>query len=106
MRVDQRNSVIIRLQNAASMRQYSAGARGMERSALDAAISFLNFLSSADDALAVLSPKRTAWFRATFGEPTPIQIGSFPIVGRGHSVVLSAPTGTGKTLAAVLPLLD
>jgi ATP-dependent Lhr-like helicase len=78
----------------------------LEFSALDAALSFLNFLAPADDALANLSPATAAWFRAAFGAPTAIQRGAFPIVASGKSSLLSAPTGTGKTLAAFLPLLE
>src|SRR6266404_6043919 len=78
----------------------------MELLALDAAISFLSFLPPAEDALANLSSKSAAWFRAAIGEPTAIQVGSCAIVARGQSILLSAPTGTGKTLAAFLPLLD
>src|SRR5436190_17362766 len=78
----------------------------MESPALDAAISFLSFLPPAEVALASLSPKAVAWFRNAIGEPTAIQVGSFSSVARGQSILLSAPTGTGKTLAAFLPLLD
>jgi ATP-dependent helicase Lhr and Lhr-like helicase len=46
-----------------------------------------------------------AWFTKTYGDPTPIQRLGWPIVERGDNVLLSAPTGTGKTLAAFLPLL-
>src|SRR5262249_41185107 len=56
--------------------------------------------------LATLSPQSAAWFRAAIGEPTAIQRGAFLTLARGHSALLSAPTGTGKTLAAFLPLLD
>ncbi len=73
---------------------------------MDAAISFLNYLPPAEDALANLSPAAAAWFRANVGEPTAIQRGAFAIVARGQSALLSAPTGTGKTLAGFLPLVD
>src|SRR5437016_4932083 len=78
----------------------------MELSALDAAISFLSFLPPSEAALASLSPKVVAWLRAAYGEPTAIQRGSFGIVAHGQSALLLAATGTGKTLAAFLPLLD
>lgn len=73
---------------------------------MDAEIRFTRFLPSADEALASLAPATAAWFRTTYGEPTAIQRGAFPLVARGESVLLSAPTGTGKTLAALLPLLQ
>ena len=70
------------------------------------AISYLSFLPPAEDALANLSPATAAWFRANVGGPTAIQRGAIASVSRGQSALLSAPTGTGKTLAAFLPLID
>jgi ATP-dependent Lhr-like helicase len=45
------------------------------------------------------------WFRQRFAAPTPIQRRAWPAVVSGSHVLISAPTGTGKTLAALLPLL-
>jgi ATP-dependent Lhr-like helicase len=45
------------------------------------------------------------WFRRRFGEPTEIQRRAWPLIAVGGHVLLSAPTGTGKTLAAFLPPL-
>ncbi len=45
------------------------------------------------------------WFHRSFGEPTEIQRQAWPLIAAGGHVLLSAPTGTGKTLAAFLPLL-
>ena len=41
-----------------------------------------------------------------FVTPTPIQVESFPVVMSGKNVVGIAQTGTGKTLAYMLPLLQ
>jgi superfamily II DNA/RNA helicase len=41
-----------------------------------------------------------------FDQPTPIQARAVPLLLEGHSVVGVAQTGTGKTLAFVLPILD
>ena len=40
-----------------------------------------------------------------FVEPTPIQVQAFPVVLSGRDVVGIAQTGTGKTLAYILPIL-
>lgn len=45
------------------------------------------------------------WFRKRFGAPTPVQRLAWPAVERGEHVLVSAATGTGKTLAAFLPIL-
>jgi ATP-dependent Lhr-like helicase len=46
------------------------------------------------------------WFRQRFGVPTEVQRLAWPLVAAGQNVLISAPTGTGKTLAAFLPILD
>jgi ATP-dependent Lhr-like helicase len=45
------------------------------------------------------------WFRRRFGEPTEIQRAAWSVLPSGRHLLLSAPTGTGKTLAAFLPVL-
>ena len=47
------------------------------------------------------------WFAATFpGGPTPAQRLAWPAIAGGDNVLLVSPTGTGKTLAAFLAILD
>ena len=47
------------------------------------------------------------WFTATFpGGPTPAQERAWPVVTSGGHLLLVSPTGTGKTLAAFLAILD
>jgi len=41
-----------------------------------------------------------------FVEPTPVQVHSIPQQLAGHDLVITAQTGTGKTLAFLLPMLD
>src|SRR3989337_1410881 len=44
--------------------------------------------------------------KEAFREASPIQELAIPAILRGENVLLIAPTGTGKTLAAILPVLD
>ena len=51
--------------------------------------------------------KETAdWFIKTLGKPTPVQEESWPVIAAGHHALISAPTGTGKTLSAFFVFLD
>ncbi|MCL2512631.1 MAG: DEAD/DEAH box helicase [Oscillospiraceae bacterium] len=46
------------------------------------------------------------WFEAALGAPTPVQAGAWPVIAAGGHTLLSAPTGTGKTLSAFLVFID
>ena len=58
------------------------------------------------DALACFHPVTAAWFRAVFEAPTAPQQQGWPVIARGESTLILAPTGTGKTLTAFLWCLD
>ncbi len=47
-----------------------------------------------------------SWFRSALGEPTPVQQEAWQGIAAGRHVLVSAPTGTGKTLSAFLVFLD
>ncbi len=57
-------------------------------------------------ALAAFHPRVGAWFEGRFPAPTPVQELAWPRIARGAHVLATAPTGTGKTLAAFLHALD
>ena len=54
----------------------------------------------------MLSEKLDALFKSRFPSYTPIQEKAFPVIASGRDALLIAPTGSGKTEAAFLPLLD
>jgi ATP-dependent Lhr-like helicase len=51
-------------------------------------------------------PTIQRWFALRFGEPTEPQRHGWPHIRGGNHTLISAPTGTGKTLAAYLSAID
>jgi ATP-dependent helicase Lhr and Lhr-like helicase len=63
--------------------------------------------TGSSDARDVLSIPVRAWFQKTFPEgPTPAQQLAWPAIAAATNLLLISPTGTGKTLAAFLAILD
>ncbi|HAZ63203.1 MAG TPA: ATP-dependent helicase, partial [Armatimonadetes bacterium] len=56
--------------------------------------------------LALFDPLVADWFVEAVGQPTAIQTLAWPVIARGEHVLLSAPTGSGKTLTAFLFALE
>src|SRR5260221_10629511 len=56
--------------------------------------------------LSLSSALKTNLARNGFVEPTPVQAQAIPAALAGRDVVATAQTGTGKTLAFVLPMLE
>jgi len=48
----------------------------------------------------------TDWFRRVYATPTPAQAEAWPAIQGGKNVLVLSPTGTGKTLAAFLAILN
>jgi len=46
------------------------------------------------------------WFNSALGNPTDVQLEAWPAIASGQHVLVSAPTGTGKTLSAFLVFID
>jgi len=59
-----------------------------------------------DRSFEALTPQvRTLLAEGGITEPTPPQAQAWPLIARGEDVLIVAPTGSGKTEAALLPLL-
>jgi ATP-dependent RNA helicase RhlE len=58
------------------------------------------------DMLGLAPTLNSALVRAGFTQPTPIQTQAIPLAMEGHDILGLAQTGTGKTLAFGLPLID
>jgi ATP-dependent Lhr-like helicase len=57
-------------------------------------------------ALAGFHPGVRAWFESTYDAPTDVQSRSWPRIMAGAHALITAPTGSGKTLTAFLAALD
>ncbi len=55
-----------------------------------------------EGALSLFHPLIASWFLSSVGTPTEVQERAWPEIARGAHVLVSAPTGTGKTLTAFL----
>ena len=62
--------------------------------------------TNSDDPFACFHPVTAGWFKAVFDAPTAPQRIGWPVIARGESALILAPTGTGKTLTAFLWCLD
>src|SRR5260370_13957798 len=59
------------------------------------------------EAFALLSPRLKGMLHETgISTPTPPQVEATPLIAQGDNVLIIAPTGSGKTEAALLPLID
>lgn len=59
-----------------------------------------------EDVLSLFCEETAEWFRNTLGEPTLVQKEAWQIIAAGRHALVSAPTGTGKTLSAFLVFID
>jgi len=55
---------------------------------------------------ALFHPAVTLWFERNFAAPTPAQAEAWPAIEAGQHVLIAAPPGSGKTLAAFLAAID
>lgn len=56
--------------------------------------------------LELFHPHTARWFARSIGTPTAVQEEAWPAIAAGGHTLVSAPTGTGKTLSAFLVFID
>lgn len=59
-----------------------------------------------EECLQLFERNTADWFQKALGAPTQVQRSAWPAIAAGEHVLVSAPTGTGKTLSAFLVFLD
>jgi len=58
------------------------------------------------NSLDIFDKLTAGWFERTLGKPTEVQEQAWPAIAAGKNTLVSAPTGTGKTLSAFLVFID
>ncbi|USS55041.1 DEAD/DEAH box helicase [Pseudomonas kermanshahensis] len=66
----------------------------------------MNLPAQQHPVLALFHPAVGTWFRRHFATVTDAQARAWPLIHAGRSMLLAAPTGSGKTLSAFLAVLD
>jgi len=61
---------------------------------------------STEDILSLMDPVVSRWFRSKFGSVTEAQSMAVPLIHEHKSVLVSSPTGSGKTLTAFLSIIN
>lgn len=61
---------------------------------------------SATPSLNLFNPIIRDWFSQEIGQPTDVQEQAWPVIAAGEHALVSAPTGSGKTLTAFLWAID
>lgn len=66
----------------------------------------MNLPAQQHPVLDLFHPAVGTWFRQRFATVTDAQARAWPLIHAGQSMLLAAPTGSGKTLSAFLAVLD
>lgn len=59
-----------------------------------------------EESLKSLNVRIRNWFERKYRTPTPPQLYSFKLIGEGRNLLITAPTGSGKTFSAFMSILS
>ncbi len=69
-------------------------------------IEYVKYMANDEEIYGMLRPYVSKWFREKYKTFTPPQRMAIPLIKEGKNVLISSPTGTGKTLAVFLGIID
>jgi len=69
-------------------------------------ITKVNASATTDEVLSLMHPIVSEWFRSKFPGLTEAQAMAVPLIHAKKNVLVSSPTGSGKTLTAFLSILN
>ncbi len=69
-------------------------------------IEYLDKPFSDEESLSSLNKYVREWFKDSFSELTPPQKFAFKLIGEGSNVLITAPTGSGKTMSGFLSIIS
>ena len=69
-------------------------------------VNYITDRSSKEEVLGGFEPHNQKWFNERFEDLTPPQAMAVPLISKKENVLVSSPTGSGKTLTAFLSILN
>ena len=69
-------------------------------------VKYITDRKSKDEVLSGFEPLISKWFNSKFDDLTPPQSMAVPLIHKKENVLVSSPTGSGKTLTAFLSIIN
>jgi ATP-dependent Lhr-like helicase len=69
-------------------------------------LQFVDKAHPMDEVMALMDPVIQGWFKSRFSDLTEPQAYAIPLISGGRNVLVSSPTGSGKTITAFLSIIN